>query len=104
MQAVSGSENGDGGIANGALLTDFAEKVHAGTVEASDRAALIEAVGEAGLVDAAAVCANFNMMVRIADGTGTPLDAGSVPISESFRNELQLNDLTSKRLAEPRSR
>lgn len=100
MTAVSGSEHGDGGVANGALLAEFAEKVHDGSVTAADRSAVIEAVGSAGLIDAAAICANFNMMVRIADGTGTPLDAGSIPMSESLRSELQLNELTSKRLAE----
>ncbi|MGB5760068.1 MAG: alkylhydroperoxidase-related (seleno)protein, partial [Acidimicrobiales bacterium] len=51
-----------------------------------------------GLVDAAAVCANFNMMVRIADGTGTPLDAGSVPMSQQLRGELGLDELSSRRL------
>lgn len=100
MEAVSGSENGDGGVAHGALLTDYAEKVHNGTVTATERTALAAAVGDAGLVDAAAVCANFNMMVRIADGTGTPLDAGTIPASEDLRQDLGLNELTSKRLAD----
>ena len=41
------------------------------------RAALLAAVGEAATVDAAAVVANFEMMTRIADGTGAkfPADA-----------------------------
>jgi hypothetical protein len=34
-------------------------------------------VGEAGLVDAAAVIGNFQMMNRVADGTGMPTGRGS---------------------------
>lgn len=62
---------------------------------------MTDAVGEAGMVDAAAVCANFNMMVRIADGTGTPLDSGTASVSEDLRAELELDTLTSKRLDRP---
>ena len=101
MGVVAGS-GGDGGVADGEVLSGFAAAVHAGTVDDAGRAAVVEAVGEAGLVDAAAVCANFNMMVRIADGTGTPIDAGSMPVSEELRRELGLDQLTSRRLpAEP---
>ncbi|MCP3989771.1 MAG: hypothetical protein GY724_11900 [Actinomycetia bacterium] len=61
---------------------------------------MIEAVGQAGLVDAAAICANFNMMVRIADGTGTPLDDGTLGVSTELRADLGLDDLASKRVLE----
>ena len=40
------------------------------------------------------------MMVRIADGTGTPLDAGSVEVSEELRADLGLDELKSRRVAE----
>lgn len=99
LQAVTSSENGDGGIAHGAVLSRFAEQVHADTDLEAARAEVIEAVGDAGLVDAAAICANFNMMVRIADGTGTPLDAPTVTVSGALRDELKLDELTSQRLA-----
>ena len=39
------------------------------------RARVLDDVGAAALVDAVAVAANFERMVRIADGTGIPLDA-----------------------------
>ncbi len=103
VKAVGDSANGDGGVTHGALLARFAEQVHAGDELDSIRAEVIEAVGETGLVDAAAICANFNMMVRIADGTGTPLDEGSIAMSDDLRTELGLNDLTSRRLDEPDS-
>jgi hypothetical protein len=41
------------------------------------RAALIEELGPAGLVDAAGVHANFEMMNRVADGTGIPVGKAS---------------------------
>ena len=40
----------------------------------SAREALLAAVGEAAMVDAAAVVANFEMMTRLADCTGAVLD------------------------------
>lgn len=101
--STEGSTDGeasDGGVANGATLIRFAEEVH-GRRESSladTRAEVAAAVGDAGLVDAAAVCANFNMMVRIADGTGTPLDDGSVEMSAALRGQLGLDDLESRRV------
>ena len=105
LTPVAGSENGDGGVVGGAILTRYAEAVHqAGAGHDIDLEAItaevIDTVGEAGLVDAAAICANFNMMVRIADGTGTPLDEGTIDVSAELRQDLQLDALTSKRLAE----
>ena len=100
LETIAGSEHGDRGIAHGSLLSRFAEEVHAGSDLTETRAEVIDAVGEAGLVDAAAICANFNMMVRIADGTGTPLDKGTVEPSADLRQDLGLDGLTSKRLIE----
>jgi hypothetical protein len=39
---------------------------------------VIEAVGEAGLIGAAGVIANFSMMNRIADATGMPTGRGTL--------------------------
>jgi hypothetical protein len=109
---VGGSDHGDGGVTDGALLTRFADAVHAAAGRAGTdpdtaaalaaaRAEVAGAVGPDGLVDAAAVCANFAMMVRIADGTGTPLDEGTVEVSTDLWAELDLDGLTSRRLVEP---
>ena len=95
---VTGSDHGDGGVANGQLLVSFAEAVHGGVDVAAVRSEVMAELGSEGMVDAAAICANFNMMVRIADGTGTPLDAGTVPPSEELRAELGLDDLVSRRV------
>lgn len=52
------------------------------------------------MVDAAAEAANFEMMTRLADGTGTPLDEMSVDPSAPLRRDLDLDDLASARLPE----
>lgn len=97
---MASSEYGGGGVTHGAVLTRFAEQVHVDDDLEAARAEVREAVGDAGLIDAAAICANFNMMVRIADGTGTPLDKGTVEPSTDLRQDLGLDGLTSKRLIE----
>ncbi len=55
-------------------------------------------LGADHLIDAAAVVANFHMMTRIADATGTPLDPGAAGMSVELRNDLGLDALTSARL------
>ena len=37
------------------------------------------------------------MMTRIADGTGTPLDEGSVDMSADIRSQIGVNDFVSAR-------
>ncbi len=66
------SGDGDAGLPHGALLMAFAAAA-AGFDEAalaSARDALVAAAGDAFMIDAAAVVANFEMMTRVADGTG----------------------------------
>jgi hypothetical protein len=48
--------------------------------------AFAEAV--AGTDDAAPVASNFARMVRVADATGTPLDAPVVMLNETLRRDL----------------
>ncbi len=72
-------------IPGGVALLDFVDAVLGdGPVEFSRRA-VIELLGEEGLVDAAGVVANFEMMNRIADGTGMPVGGGSLASTEKFR-------------------
>ena len=49
------------------------------------------------LVDAVAVSANFHMMTRIADGTGTPFDAAAMERTEDIRTQLGVNEFASRR-------
>ena len=50
----------------------------------TERTALIEAAGEAAPERAIAVCATFQMMNRLLDGTGTPLPAGLQGIASAL--------------------
>jgi len=56
------------------------------------RTALVEALGESVMVDAAAVVANFEMMTRLAEGTGSVLHnmasvrAGTAVGADAFKH------------------
>ena len=52
------------------------------------REAVAERLGDAALVDTAAIVGNFERMVRIADGTGIPLDAPVALISADLQDSL----------------
>ncbi len=74
VQGVTRGFDEDVDIPHAKALVEFAEAVVArdpGRM-AAGRAALRVAVGEAGLVDAAAVAAAFHGFVRIADAIGIP--------------------------------
>lgn len=60
------------GVAHGPLLVSFVDAVTGDDPEvaAAARAALSAAAGPGAVVEAAAVLANFEMMTRVADGTG----------------------------------
>jgi hypothetical protein len=59
------------------------------------RSALLAAVGSEAFVDAAGVVANFQRMVRIADGTGIPLDAPLELLTQDLREELGIEHFGS---------
>jgi len=94
-----GSKAGDAGIEHGERLTAFADAAVSGEAAALDAArdALREAAGSESVVDAAGVIGNFERMVRIADGTGIPLDGLVEVMSDDFREELGLEDFQSRR-------
>jgi hypothetical protein len=64
--------DGDAGLPHGAELLGFAAAIARWDEPElmAARARLVEAAGEAFMIDAAAVAANFEMMTRVADGTG----------------------------------
>lgn len=98
-EAIDGSGQGDGGVEHGELLARLTEAMWAAdsTALAAVRDEVAEAMGGDALVDAIAVSANFHMMTRIADGTGTPLDAGTVDPTEDIRAAIGVNDFVSRR-------
>ena len=62
---------------------------------AQAREALRAAMGADAVVDCAAVVANFQRMVRIADGCGIPLDPPTIGASADFRESLGVHAYTS---------
>ena len=40
------------------------------------------------------------MMTRIADGTGTPIDEGTIEASEEIREQIGVNEFVSRRRAD----
>jgi hypothetical protein len=83
------------GVAHGEVLSDFAEAVVGRDLVVISRARqrVIDAMGVAAMVDAAAVASNFERMVRIADGTGIPLGEALETRSRAVVDELRLDRL-----------
>lgn len=74
-------------LPHGRALLDFVDAVLVGThgERTTARSMVTEAVGPTGLVDAAGVVANFEMMNRIADATGMPVGKGTLKRSAEWR-------------------
>jgi hypothetical protein len=85
------------GVPHAPALVRFAEAVVGDdrAALAAARATLREEMGAAAFVDAAAVAANFERMVRIADGTGIPLDPPVAALSRDLRRDLGIDRFTS---------
>ena len=59
---------------------------------AAARAAVRDELGEAALIDTAAVIGGFDGITRIADATGIPLEPAKAEQTADFRSELGLPD------------
>jgi hypothetical protein len=88
----AGLENGDALVrfANACGGSDDAEL-------AAARDALVAETDEGFMVDAAAVAANFEMMTRLADGTGAAMPAERLERSAEAIETMGIADLTSRR-------
>jgi len=93
LNSVTGGVQDDGGVPHGRLLVEFAEAVLGEDEEAlaRARATIREAIGPAGLADAAGVVGLFDAIDRIADATGIPLEAEKAAASADFRAALGLD-------------
>lgn len=78
-------------------LASFAEAIAERDVAKIDRTRdeLAAIGGEVVMVDAAAVAANFQRMVRIADSMGIPIDEKNVEVGAGIREELDLSRFAS---------
>ena len=96
--AVDGSSDGsDGGVAHGALLSDFATAAVSGDAETLERTRreILDKLGPEQLVDAAALVAHYEKMDRIADVTGIPLDTAQQVLGGELRGSLGIGKFTS---------
>jgi hypothetical protein len=99
---------GDGNIPHGALLVQFAEAVLGRDDErlAAIQSEIRAKLGDAALVDAAAIAATFNAIDRVADATGIPIEDNKAEVTADFRAALGINAFAEKRgeIADPRDR
>lgn len=83
----------ESGVPGGDVLLPFVDSVMAGSDEdrRAARAAIVDALGTESLVDAAAVHGNFQMMNRVAEGTGIPTPGASIQREWEMIEALGLN-------------
>ena len=98
---VAGSAAGHSPVRSAAALLAFVDASLGADREtgpaslATARERVRAELGWEALVDAAAIIGNFERMVRIADGTGIPLDAPVLVASEGIRAELGIDAFES---------
>ena len=81
----------ESGVPQGPELLAFAEDIVRNTETlVKSRAAVMQALSPAAMVDAAGVASNFERMVRIADATGIELGASMKELSADARTALSL--------------
>ena len=81
---------------HGKELLAFVEAVVGATPELpAARAHLRHAIGAAAFVDTCATVASFNAVVKIADGTGIPLEDWKAERTQDIRATLGIDDYRS---------
>ena len=92
LAAVNAPDGRDGGVAHGARLLAFTDAVMGAddAALARERKSLRAVLSDEAFVDTCAVAGAFNVVDRIADATGIPLDAGMAAMSAEVRKELDL--------------
>ena len=97
LQSITKGSDVQSGVPFQDELLAFAEVALGDDDEAitGAREAVRAKMGDAAVVDAAGVIANFQRMVRIADGAGIPLDTPVAVATATIRSELGLNSYSS---------
>ena len=101
MAAVAG-EAVDSGVAHGDLLLAYADAVMAADAVEIGRAreAVGQALGAEAVAEAAGVIAMFNVVDRVADATGIPIDEGFTREARyAVGEELGMSHLTPEQRA-----
>ena len=97
LEAITKGATGEvTGVACGAELIAYADAVVARSSDVTGtRDAVQKSLGDEGVVDAAAIIANFQRMVRIADGVGIPVDGQLSLLSADLRHEIGIDEFSS---------
>jgi hypothetical protein len=92
LSVVNGGPESNGGVEHGARLVAFTEAVMRDDDQAlaRERESLRAVLSEESFVDVAATIGAFNVVDRIADATGIPLDPMLSDMSMDVRRELNL--------------
>ncbi|MDA0240973.1 MAG: hypothetical protein O3A84_13240 [Proteobacteria bacterium] len=100
IQAIMGDTDVESGIPASKELSAFAEAMCGMNTATMDetRAAVVDILGEAAMLDAAAAVGAFNIFPRVADATGIPLEEMKVEPTAAIREQLGLEafNLTGK--------
>ena len=93
LAAIVGNGDADGGVPHGTVLVAFVDAVLGGPDAglAGARDSVRSAVGDAGFVDACATIASFNAVVKLADGTGIPLEDWKESRTRDIRDSLKID-------------
>ena len=80
-------------------LLAFADAVIEGRTELDGaRDAVVDCLGEAAMVDAAAVIAGFDAITRVADGSGIPLEPEKAEATAGWRSHLGIDDFWARKV------
>ena len=97
--ATIATGDGNAGLPHWAALVAFAQAIAGWDDQAlaEARARLVGEAGDAFMVDAAAVAANFEMMTRVADGTGARHSPATAEQRGEIGRRLGVDGFTSAR-------
>ena len=84
------------GVPHAGVLLAFADAALVGDAHAA-RLAVLAAMGEAAMIDAAAVIGGFDGITRIADATGIPLEPAKAEESADWRRSLGINQFIAEK-------
>lgn len=93
LAAAIGQADGNGGVPGGQVLRRFAEAIIGGDAYqlTQAREACRAAFGDVGMVDAAAIAAQFDALDRVADATGMYLDDDALDDTAEVRATLGID-------------
>lgn len=97
LAAIVDSDAIAGGVEHGDLLNEFVDVVLQGSAEqaAEVRRRVRDAIGDDAYVDACATIASFNAVVKIADGSGIPLEDIKEENTRDIRDALGIEKFQS---------